>query len=57
LDGAEIGAVDVVAQTRQILQGGVPVEGKDLGGELAPQHIQVVLYGLEGEKWVNETTP
>lgn len=35
--------VDVFAQTIQVLQCRLPVQRENLGGQLAPQHVQVVL--------------
>lgn len=42
LDGGEVGVVDVLAQPVQVVQSRAPVQREDLGGQLAPQHVQVV---------------
>lgn len=43
LNVAEAAVVDKLAQPIQILQSSLPVESKNLSGQLAPQNVQVVL--------------
>jgi hypothetical protein len=39
----EAAVVDEFAQAIQVLEGGLPVEGENFGGQFAPQDVQVVL--------------